>query len=548
MGGCASVQQPSDVRDRERDRDPSQRPVRAPIQVKAAQVKPTHTQPEEEREDEDEGEGAGTRNNAASASPIIPEVTLTAASGAEDTAIVASALSPEATPATSNSSSGSGSGSVALVSESSPSSSPLAVSVAAVPERPLLFGTEPLPPAAFLALLSPAALKARGAHTLPAGSKVARMWGEILRVGPAVYAREHPQHWGEILTKELIPSALRSELWSRGLRVEEMDFPVSYSQLLASPCKCDDQISRDTPRTFSDHSFFSGRAVQQALGRILHATALCTPRIGYVQGLNYLAAMMLWISCDEEASWRMMVTMLSHPARGTQHLYGEGLHALIAQCTHFDRTLLPLYSPVLAAHLKARGVEALMYATPLYLTLLTHHLPLEDCKHVWDFCLLAAVGEATVDQVEGEEKEGEEGKVQQADAGGAAASPISTAAASVAASSPSAAASPFAAASPSAAARGNSVTPVPSAPPPPLSLLPCPLSHSVTLLTLSLLDVSSSRLLRLTSMEKLFHAIQRLDPLAKEKSRRRIFKAALHREQQRRKQTQLAKDAQRPEG
>ena len=53
------------------------------------------------------------------------------------------------------------------------------------------------------------------------------------------------------------------------------------------------QVDKDVPRTFASSSLFAGAPIQLALRRLLLAFAAHRPDIGYVQGMNYLAAGLL---------------------------------------------------------------------------------------------------------------------------------------------------------------------------------------------------------------------------------------------------------------
>ena len=313
--------------------------------------------------------------------------------------------------------------------------------------------------------------------------------------------------------------------------------PVT-SEYLQQPSPCDDQIGRDIHRTFADHDFFrhlpiqkvSGRTLPnwqfrwpscnrcavhvrfhcslwsllmyfcafrfplQCVGRILHCWSLLCPRVGYVQGHNYLAALLLWVCLDEELAWRMLCAFLAHPERGLAPLFEAGLANLVAQCGRLD-ALVAASLPRLGAHLRSRNLEALMYGTPLYLTAFAHHLPLVPALPVWDCILLAQFDPQATHP------------------------PAAAAAAAPAVAPPkrnAVAPMPLSIAE-SAALEGPSLS---------LSLLPSPLSHAITLLALSLLETQQSDLLKLQSMERVFQAIQQLGPLRKEKTRRRVWKVA----------------------
>jgi hypothetical protein len=59
-----------------------------------------------------------------------------------------------------------------------------------------------------------------------------------------------------------------------------------------------EQISKDTVRTFSSDAYLSSQAVRQRLESLLGCVALVYPQIGYVQGMNFIAAAFLF-HCDQ---------------------------------------------------------------------------------------------------------------------------------------------------------------------------------------------------------------------------------------------------------
>lgn len=59
-----------------------------------------------------------------------------------------------------------------------------------------------------------------------------------------------------------------------------------------------EQITKDTVRTFSSNPYLSSQAVRLRLESLLGCVALVYPQIGYVQGMNFIAAAFLY-HCDE---------------------------------------------------------------------------------------------------------------------------------------------------------------------------------------------------------------------------------------------------------
>lgn len=72
------------------------------------------------------------------------------------------------------------------------------------------------------------------------------------------------------------------------------------------------QIQTDLPRTFPSNVWLGGtRDAQLALERVLLAYSMHNPSVGYCQGLNFLAGMLLLVmQRDEERSFWVLVSLL----------------------------------------------------------------------------------------------------------------------------------------------------------------------------------------------------------------------------------------------
>jgi hypothetical protein len=225
----------------------------------------------------------------------------------------------------------------------------------------------------------------------------------------------------------------------------------------------------------------------------------------------------------------MLLALLAYPDvehGGLAALFADGLDLLIRQCRHLDALVAATLPPTLAEHLCAHHCDALMYATPVFLTLAAHHLPLEACKRVWDWVLLADNGWMDEDAAAAGSGGARAGAGEAHDAAPAApaqawgeANPSDAMAASGAMPLPAAGVAPARAASLSSS----------SPPPPPLSLHPSRWSHALTLLVLSSLSVSAKELQRQRSTDATFRVLQRLEVLTNDKTRKIVWKEAAKR-------------------
>ncbi len=93
-----------------------------------------------------------------------------------------------------------------------------------------------------------------------------------------------------------IPLFYRGPVWqqllgSDRLRLQHQGL-YQYLQQFSSPSET--QIQLDIVRTFTSHPGFKLGILTKPLFRILKAFALVYPDVGYVQGLNYIAAVFLF--------------------------------------------------------------------------------------------------------------------------------------------------------------------------------------------------------------------------------------------------------------
>ena len=142
-----------------------------------------------------------------------------------------------------------------------------------------------------------------------------------------------------------IPDRWRSTAWYSFLeasakqregspRKEELILIYHEYQSLSS---ADDvQIDIDVPRTISSHIMFRRRyrGGQRLLFRVLHASSLYFPDIGYVQGMAALAATLL-AYYDEEHAFVMLVRLFQ--LRGLDKLYKAGFAGLMEALDDFEK-------------------------------------------------------------------------------------------------------------------------------------------------------------------------------------------------------------------
>ncbi|KAL7489795.1 hypothetical protein ACHAW6_015512 [Cyclotella cf. meneghiniana] len=124
---------------------------------------------------------------------------------------------------------------------------------------------------------------------------------------------------------------------------------------------------------------------QAALRRILRAYSVYDRKVGYCQGMNFIAAMFLTFLSEEEAFWLLVVVMNEEPYK-LRELFGEdmaGTHEVL----YIAEKLMHQFLPKLSQHMEAENIHISMFVTPWLLTVYTSTFPFELVSKVWD-CFL----------------------------------------------------------------------------------------------------------------------------------------------------------------
>lgn len=187
-----------------------------------------------------------------------------------------------------------------------------------------------------------------------------------------------------------IPTGLRAQVWvdTSGARKKMKLNPGSYQKLLAENTTIDEMtmhsIQTDIDRTFPDNICFSSTIndLRPALLNVLIAYAKHNPRIGYCQGLNYIAGLMLLIVNKEEAAFWLLDVIVGNLL---PDYYAKDMLGLqIEQETL--REVVRLKLPALFEHIEKLGVSYTIFSTKWFICLYIDVLPIETVLRIWD-CL-----------------------------------------------------------------------------------------------------------------------------------------------------------------
>ena len=103
--------------------------------------------------------------------------------------------------------------------------------------------------------------------------------------------------------------------------------------------------------------------------------------VGYVQGMNVMAAPFLYAARSEVEAFAAFDAYIASECPGYVRGSMEGVHKGLALVD----TILAIVDPKLSAHLLAKGMKAEIYAFPSVLTLCACTPPLPEVLRLWDF-------------------------------------------------------------------------------------------------------------------------------------------------------------------
>jgi len=212
----------------------------------------------------------------------------------------------------------------------------------------------------------------------------------MLQQGIQPFIAEQPQTFRRRVRRG-IPVECRWEVWKAAVRMEEHARPGLYQELIPVTNQWTRLIEIDIPRTFPEMMFFD-KEQQQSLLRILHAYANFNPDVGYCQGMNFVAGLLLLVSQNgdfretprlekEEETFWMFVCLMEH---GTlSGFYRKRFPLLRRYFWAFDRLVAEIL-PDLQKHFLQENVQHAVYLHQWFLTLFINCVPLPMVLLFWD--------------------------------------------------------------------------------------------------------------------------------------------------------------------
>lgn len=176
-----------------------------------------------------------------------------------------------------------------------------------------------------------------------------------------------------------VPAKMRTELWMSQLHgvkeVQGLYYDMVNMEVDAS---VESEIEKDTHRTFPGHATLSTPAGQRAMYRVLRAYAAYDPVVGYSQGMNFLAGLLLTY-LDTSNAFGALVVVMKH--RGLRDLYEpNGMQHLQARLWQLSM----LVPRDVRQHLEAHLVLPVLYASSWLLTCFASEFPIKFAARIMD--------------------------------------------------------------------------------------------------------------------------------------------------------------------
>ncbi|XP_074379246.1 uncharacterized protein LOC141720629 isoform X2 [Apium graveolens] len=198
----------------------------------------------------------------------------------------------------------------------------------------------------------------------------------------------------EVLVQGGVPRNIRGEVWQAFVGARKRRLDSYYQNLLdkgieagqeqnksQSSEKLRKQIEKDLPRTFPGHPALDERG-RNSLRRVLIAYSRHNPGVGYCQGMNFFAGLLLFMMPEENAFWTF-VGIIDDYFDG--YFSQEMIESQVDQLVFED--LMREMFPKLVSHLDYLGVQVGWISGPWFLSIFVNMIPWESVLRVWDVLL-----------------------------------------------------------------------------------------------------------------------------------------------------------------
>lgn len=188
-----------------------------------------------------------------------------------------------------------------------------------------------------------------------------------------------------------IPLKHRASVWmaiSGAAKMREAQ-PDLYTKMLSKRVSAKtviiEQIATDIPRTFPSNIYFHAtdpKSYQQPLFNVLLAYSNVNPDVGYCQGLNYVAGLLLLVTKDEDQSFWLLRALTENIL---PNYYAPDIPGLMADIKVFAE-ILCTKNRLVYDHVETMAIPWELICSKWFICLYSDVLPVETVLRIWD-CL-----------------------------------------------------------------------------------------------------------------------------------------------------------------
>lgn len=217
-------------------------------------------------------------------------------------------------------------------------------------------------------------------HLEKKAAKDVAKWQTMIGQGISSFMVSHPGTFRRRLRRG-IPEDYRWTVWKLVIRSEIRMRARHYSELCQESNKWTRAIELDIPRTFPEVASFD-EDHQRSLLRVLTAYANHDKEVGYCQGMNFVAGLLLLVSGnrEEEVFWTFVCLMDEGRLSG---FYKRRFPLLRRYLWAFDQLMADAL-PEVQRHFFLENVHHPMYLHQWFLTLFINCLPMPMVLILWD--------------------------------------------------------------------------------------------------------------------------------------------------------------------
>ncbi|CAH1403457.1 unnamed protein product [Nezara viridula] len=185
-----------------------------------------------------------------------------------------------------------------------------------------------------------------------------------------------------------IPNEYREKVWLHvsGANEAKIKHGVDlYKKMVASTHDTTlvEAIRIDLPRTFPDNIFFnSSDEHQEMLFRVLIAYAHHNKKVGYCQGMNYIAGLILLVTKNEDSTFWLLKALVENIL---PDYYSPTMDGLLTDIDTVSE-LVRLKYPEVSKHVAELGLPWPVITTKWFICIYCEVLPTETVLRIWD-CL-----------------------------------------------------------------------------------------------------------------------------------------------------------------